>query len=59
MTDYAWFALKGISYVVIIGVAILVTESALPLLALLLMPSWTKDPDCSCAERRAEPEGAK
>ena len=45
MTDYAWFAIKGIGHLVLIGYAIYLTDSAMPLWALLLMPSWVKDQD--------------
>lgn len=45
MTDYTWFAIKGIGYLILIGFAIWWTESAMPLWALLLMPNWTSDKD--------------
>ena len=41
MTDYAWFAVKGIGYLVLIGLVCWWTTSGWPLWALLLMPSWT------------------
>lgn len=43
MSDYGWFAVKGIGYLVLIGFAVWMTNSALPLWALLLLPSWTGD----------------
>lgn len=43
MSDYGWFALKGIGYLVLIGFAVWLTDSATPLWALLLMPGWTED----------------
>lgn len=45
MSDYAWFALKGIGYLTLIGLVCFWTGSAMPLWALLLMPSWAKDDD--------------
>lgn len=43
MSDYSWFALKGIGYLALIGFACWVTTSAWPLFALVFMPSWTPD----------------
>jgi hypothetical protein len=43
MSDYAWFAVKGIGYLVLIGFVCYWTDSAMPLWALILMPSWTPD----------------
>lgn len=43
MSDYGWFAVKGIGYLVLIGFAVWMTNSALPLWALLLLPSWKGD----------------
>lgn len=43
MSDYGWFAVKGIGYLVLIGLVCWWTESAMPLWALLLMPSSTGD----------------
>lgn len=43
MSDYAWFALKGIGYLVLIGFVCWALQSAWPLWALVLMPSWTAD----------------
>lgn len=45
MTDYAWFAIKGIGYLTLIGFACWVTESGMPLWALVFMPSWGKADD--------------
>lgn len=41
MRDYAWFALKGIGYLVLIGLVCWMTTSGWPLMALAFMPSWT------------------
>lgn len=41
MSDYAWFVLKGLGYLALIGFAVWLLRSAAPLFALLLMPSWT------------------
>lgn len=43
MSDYAWFAFKSICYLVLIGFVCYWTDSAVPLWALLLMPSWGID----------------
>jgi hypothetical protein len=40
VSDYGWFALKGIGYLALIGFAVWLTESGWPLWALMLMPSW-------------------
>lgn len=40
MSDYAWFALKSMVIIAAIGVAVWVTQTGWPLLALMLMPSW-------------------
>ena len=40
MTDYGWFCIKGIGYLILIGFVCWYVESAMPLWALLLMPSW-------------------
>ena len=40
MSDYGWFALKGIGYLVLVGFVIWITKSLAPLFALLLFPSW-------------------
>lgn len=40
MSEYGWFAVKGIGYLVLIGFTVWLTHSAYPLWALLLMPSW-------------------
>ena len=45
MSDYGWFALKGIGYLTLIGFVCWLTESAMPLWALLLVPSWKPDND--------------
>ena len=42
MSDYGWFCIKGVGYLVLIGFAVWWTDSAWALLALLLMPSWGK-----------------
>jgi hypothetical protein len=42
MSDYGWFVLKGIAYLVLIGFVVWLTKSGWPLLALLMMPSWSK-----------------
>lgn len=41
MSDYAWFAVKAIIYLILIGFAVYLTKSAMPLWALLAIPSWT------------------
>ena len=43
MSDYGWFAIKGMCYLALIGFAVYWTDSATPLWALLLMPSWLGD----------------
>lgn len=43
MSDYGWFALKGMGYLTLIGFVCWLTKSALPLWALLLLPSWAGD----------------
>lgn len=43
MSNYGWFALKGICYLILIGFAVWYTETAWALLALALMPNWTSD----------------
>ena len=43
MSDYAWFAIKGMGYLALIGFAVYWTDSAVPLWALLLMPNWLGD----------------
>ena len=43
MSDYAWFAVKGMGYLALIGFVCYWTDSAMPLWALLLMPSWGTD----------------
>lgn len=45
MSDYGWFALKGIGYLVLIGVTVWLTKSAWPLWALLLMPTFSNNED--------------
>lgn len=45
MSDYAWFAIKGMVYLCLIGFAVWFTKSAMPLWALLLMPSFTDNKD--------------
>jgi hypothetical protein len=40
MSDYGWFALKGVGYLVLIGFVCWLLHSAWPLWALLFMPSW-------------------
>jgi hypothetical protein len=40
VSDYGWFAVKGVVYLALIGFAVWWTNSAMPLWALLLMPSW-------------------
>jgi hypothetical protein len=43
MSDYGWFALKGICYLVLIGFVCWFMHSAWPLWALLLVPFWSGD----------------
>lgn len=43
MTDYAWFALKSMVILAVIGVAVWVTQTGWPLWALLIMPSYRSD----------------
>ena len=43
MSDYAWFVIKSIGYLVLIGFVCYWTDSAVPLWALLLMSSWGTD----------------
>lgn len=47
MSDYAWFALKCMVIIAVIGGAVWVTETGWPLWALLLMPSWRSDDSTS------------
>lgn len=48
MSDYAWFALKGIGYLALVGVAVWILHSAWPLLVILFMPGWSSD-TCKCS----------
>lgn len=41
MSDYGWFAIKGCGYLILIGFAVWLLHSAIPLWALLLIPSWS------------------
>lgn len=41
-SEYKWFALKGIGYLILIGFAVWIVGEATPLWALLLLPSWKK-----------------
>lgn len=43
MTDYAWFAIKGMGYLILIGFACWIAESGLPLWALVFIPTWVED----------------
>jgi hypothetical protein len=43
MSDYAWFAVKGMGYLALIGFVCWVATSPWPLLALVFMPSWVPD----------------
>jgi len=43
MSDYAWFALKCMAIIAVIGCAVWVTETGWSLWALLLMPSFSSD----------------
>lgn len=47
MSDDAWFAITGIGLLFLIGFAVWMTNSATPLWALLLMPSWVDKEDKS------------
>ena len=40
MSEYGWFVIKALGYLALIGFAVWITKSGLPLWALLLMPSW-------------------
>ena len=39
MSDYGWLVIKSIGYLVLIGFTCWLTDSAMPLWALLLMPT--------------------
>lgn len=43
MSDYGWYVVKGVGYLALIGFAVWVTNSAVPLWALLLLPTWKDD----------------
>jgi hypothetical protein len=43
MSDYAWFSVKGIGYLVLIEFVCWMLKSPWPLLALFLLPSWKSD----------------
>lgn len=44
MSNYAWFNLKMLGFFALIGFACWWTDSAVPLLALLLAPSYKSGP---------------
>ena len=41
MTDYAWYAIKTMCYLILIGFAVWLAHSAMPLWALFLIPYWS------------------
>lgn len=41
MSDFSWFALECIVFLILIGFVCYLTTSAMPLLALLIMPSFS------------------
>lgn len=45
MSDYGWFVVKSVAIIAVIGLAVWLTASGFPLLALLFLPSWTGSSD--------------
>ena len=41
MTNYGWFAIKGIVMIGVVGLAVYVTNTGWPLWALLLFPDYS------------------
>lgn len=56
--DYGWHAIKGIVYLILIAFTVWLTDSSVPLWALILMPSWSHD-DEETQEIKKEIEAIK